>query len=407
MSAGERPRRSGWFNRIGSPSALIFVEPGSDGTRTVMLPGARLGARLRGPFARPSDLVEGLHGDTGIEAAFLRTDGSGTWLEVLAGWDRVLAFGARPTDADATDDLAPWQRPGWLRDATRTIDDALAGSGTTRSGPVRQTHQGSFNAILEVPTGSASLWFKALPAFFAHEPRIIRILARRHPERVPTILAEGDDWWIAAPFAPPRARPGDPYAALARLHQDGADLVAAAADAGVPRLDLEDLPAIIAQGATEPSVGLSSETAERLLDGVSPLRRLCAEAAALGFGDCLLHGDFHPGNRRWTERGWLFFDWTDSRIGWPFLDLAMADRFESDRAREAALHAYQSAWLRRMAPGRVARAAALARLLAPAGAAAGYLRIVAHTTGTMRREAAADAAFWLRRLLAAGTEPSA
>jgi Ser/Thr protein kinase RdoA (MazF antagonist) len=91
-------------------------------------------------------------------------------------------------------------------------------------------------------------------------------------------------------------------------------------------------------------VGRDAPAAERAVLG-RLLDNLPARFAALaecGLPDGLVHGDFHPGNVRWSRGTPVLLDWGDCGIGHPLLDLpAFLDRAGSDAGR------LRDRWLRR------------------------------------------------------------
>ena len=61
-----------------------------------------------------------------------------------------------------------------------------------------------------------------------------------------------------------------------------------------------------------------------------------AELATCGLDDGLVHGDFFPGNVRWTDDGPVLLDWGDCGVGHPLLDMtAFLDRAADDPRRLA------------------------------------------------------------------------
>ncbi len=60
---------------------------------------------------------------------------------------------------------------------------------------------------------------------------------------------------------------------------------------------------------------------------VERLPQAFADLDSCGLPDTFVHGDFHPGNVRWTSDGPVVLDWGDVGVGHPLLDLpAFLDR---------------------------------------------------------------------------------
>jgi aminoglycoside phosphotransferase (APT) family kinase protein len=81
-----------------------------------------------------------------------------------------------------------------------------------------------------------------------------------------------------------------------------------------------------------------------------------------GLPDVLVHGDAHPGNARIGVRTPVWFDWGDSRVGNPLLDLAVLER-EPARRQFLEQH-WLAAWARAVPGSDPGRAWELLRPLA-------------------------------------------
>jgi hypothetical protein len=369
----------------------------------VQVPPGLLGLQSGISLDRPSDFVERFADRLGIRAAVLRLQPTGgAELEMLPGQDRPKLADRRWTDWEPDPPLAArpdWQKPGWYVGATALVDEALARMGRRRSGPPRQPHDLPFDAVLEIPTERGSVWFKALPPIFGHEPAVVARLAGIAPRRVPEVLASGPSWWIARAFAREEGGAGaDAYAELAELQLASTALVGALGSEGCPLLDLN---ALVDRAADLPErADLLADAAVR--SGVAAqlgrLRSACEEIVSLSFPRCLVHGDFYPGNRRWTRHGWLFYDWTDSLISWPFLDLANGYRFEREFA--VGRSAFARVWKRVAGSLAVERALALSEMVGAAHQAASYMRIADGMAPAAKDEALNDLDYWARRFSA-------
>src|SRR5581483_10851651 len=109
-------------------------------------------------------------------------------------------------------------------------------------------------------------------------------------------------------------------------------------------------------------------TAEARLEAIS----------SAGLPDVLVHGDAHPGNARIDDAdsgssagGGIWFDWGDSRVGHPVLDMAVLLRPEI-RDRERLISHWLQGWRRRCPSSRPERAWQLVGPLAALGDAVVY-----------------------------------
>jgi hypothetical protein len=226
----------------------------------------------------------------------------------------------------------------------------------------------NLSSIWWLETAAGPVWLKEVPAFFAHEPAVLRYAAE-HGVAVPRLIA-ADHGAGAGPSATagaaPRARTGGARMLLA--HVDGEDmydcpfetLLAIAADIH----DLHrtaDPTALLAAGVPD---GRSQPLAERvrdvvarqetvspeLADLVAGLPERLAAVTACGLPDTLLHGDLYPGNVRADATHRWFLDWGDSFVGQPGFDvLRLAERL--DPPETAALFDAWAADWERTAPG--------------------------------------------------------
>jgi len=83
----------------------------------------------------------------------------------------------------------PWAQIGWFAQATAWIHTQLESLGIAATGPVKQLRTWERSCVLRVRTTVGELYFKAVPALFAHEPRLMKVLAESYPVQVPQILA--------------------------------------------------------------------------------------------------------------------------------------------------------------------------------------------------------------------------
>jgi len=117
---------------------------------------------------------------------------------------------------------------------------------------------------------------------------------------------------------------------------------------------------------------------ERRAPADRPLRELLETAGArvaaiddCGLPDVLVHGDAHPGNARVGADPPVWFDWGDSRVGNPVLDLGILERAPAADRAALATH-WLRAWQRAVPGSEPVRAWQLLRPLAALRTAAVY-----------------------------------
>ena len=260
----------------------------------------------------------------------------------------------------------PWYNPGWFRVAGGWIVGALEAAGLELASPIAQLRSWQRCSLFRASTSAGDAYFKAVPPQWGHEPALTAYLAGRFPALSPTVLASGVDqgYLLLADFGGrPLADVDDPeawtvaYAALGRMQRELADDVDVLSGLGVP-----------IQGPAEilPRIGLMLRDERRLRAGMEhglepgqvallhaaepDIIAACERLATGPIPLSLDHGDFWPGNIRWTDAGPLIFDWSDATITHPFFSLVMAAD-EIDGAlpahpdlRQRVIDAYLDVW---------------------------------------------------------------
>ncbi len=213
----------------------------------------------------------------------------------------------------------PWAEPGGP-----AADLAWVGSVVEVTGPPRQHRTWNLSAVWSIPTADGTVWLKCLPRFFSHE---IAVLEQLNDLPVPRLLAADRHRLLMA------ALPGaDGYEAdeaeqiamvttLVDIQARSIDRVDSLLEAGVP--DLRATPLIAELTDLVKRLAPTSEPLNLLLEELP--ERLDA-VAACGIPDTLVHGDPHGGNCRRDVDPPIWFDWGDSFIGNPLLDVAALHR---------------------------------------------------------------------------------
>ncbi|MFC7533679.1 phosphotransferase [Actinoplanes sp. GCM10030250] len=194
----------------------------------------------------------------------------------------------------------------------------------------RQQRTWNLSAIWRLDThdGTTAAWLKQVPAFFRHEPAVLRLVDAVVPGLVPYVLAAGDDGRTLLAHVPGEDQYGagpqrcdEIAAAFHPVQEHFAGRVDDLLAAGVPDRRLSVRPFV--------------DVAAPYLDGITGLAELIdglpgrfAEVAACGLPDTLLHGDLHGGNTIAGDGPPVIVDWGDSAVGNPAFDVL---RLSEDR----------------------------------------------------------------------------
>jgi hypothetical protein len=157
---------------------------------------------------------------------------------------------------------------------------------------------------------------------------------------------------------------------------------------------------LIADPITEKA--LNPQEFAELVSLVPQLKERCARVAEYNIAPALLHGDLNMGNMFQRGDEFVFFDWTDAAISFPFLDhflLYFPDEENADVVRWR--DAYLAAWQGDESPQRLVEAWELARPLCGLHHTISYLSIVKNVEPVTREELFHGLPDNLRRVLAA------
>ncbi len=218
------------------------------------------------------------------------------------------------------------RRLPWAEPAGPAADLAWVASQVEVTGPARQHRSWNLSAIWSIPTADGLVWLKTVPPFLGHEPVALRALTTERAVTPVLLAAEGHRLLLAD-------LPGDDGHGAAESEQvpmietlvgiqaTTVDRVDALVADGVPDLRSGPLAAELAALVDRRAPGRAA--LGRLVDGLG--KRL-DEAARWSPPDSLVHGDPHPGNARRHTEPPVWFDWGDSFVGNPLLDLAATHR---------------------------------------------------------------------------------
>lgn len=248
----------------------------------------------------------------------------GGTVSYLVEWD--------PTSSDNPPLLRPWggkltsdpHRHPWASVGGPAADLAWVASKVDIIGTPRQQRTWNLSAIWSIPTAVGTVWLKCVPPFFAHERAVLEYLA---DQPVPNLIAADGHRLLLADL------PGeDGYRAdereqvemvetLVAIQQRATERVPALLDAGVPDLRAEPLAEHLRQ--LVPRLAPENPALDRLVEELPERLTIATEC---GVPDTIVHGDPHGGNCRRGVTPPIWFDWGDSFIGNPLLDLAALHR---------------------------------------------------------------------------------
>ena len=240
----------------------------------------------------------------------------------------------------------PWAWPGGPAADLDWAVHAASAAGLEAAGPPSQHRTWNLSCIWSIPVrdspGSRGrLWLKCVPGFFAHEACVLRRLST---EAVPRLVAAQDHRLLLGDL------PGrDGFDATPDEAKQVIECLAGLQIGTVPLI-----PSLLADGVPEAAARLSSSKCRPSWPAGLRTTRSCASSPAVPESDLPKHnpagcrtswstvtptqgmpgpGSAHP----------LLFDWGDSRIGNPILDLAVLNRLHGP-ARDAQAGYWLRTW---------------------------------------------------------------
>ncbi len=341
------------------------------------------------------------------------------YLPLIEGALHELATGVVP------EQRPPWARTGWYQAAVEWMTAELIQAGWTPSGPVEPGRSWSLSYVMRMPAtkdGAVEpryFYFKTsldLP-LFVNEALVTKALAAFFPGQVPLPLAveAEQDWLLLEDFGPlighgaaleDRLEILRQYAEMQLKSTENIDylLSIGCCDRRVDWM-VDAIEQLFESPESEKAV-----TAEELLqlrDMVKPLQRMCRRLSEYGVPDGLIHGDLHganvAGKSGSAEPGKLiFFDWTDSAIGHPFLDMIVIFAEEDTAEREQMRDLYLSYWVDYEPLERLLEIWQIAEILAPVYHGISYVSILENVEEWGKNEMSWALPFWFKKILAQG-----
>lgn len=248
-----------------------------------------------------------------------------------------VRFGPSPFVLNDDPRRMPWACPGGPAADLEWADLVSGVTGT----PI-QHRAWNLSSIWEIPIREGRAWLKCVPPFFAHEADVIRQLGTINHETVSEVLASAGHRMLLRELPGRdgfRASLEEKRSIIDTLVEIQASTIGKEADllaAGVPDNRWPSLARRL-RGV----VGRKAPADPRLAALLEGLDTRAAEIDRCGLPPVLCHGDAHAGNARLGAVRPVWFDWGDSTVGHPLLDLAVLEPARPDEAEMLESH-----WLR-------------------------------------------------------------
>lgn len=239
----------------------------------------------------------------------------------------------------------PWEKPDWFDRAEIWIQNKLEAADLRAIAPIEIVKVWALAIILRVNTDRETIYFKASAPLFASETESTRILAQLYPENLPEVLATNSNRnWILM-----REIDGTLLENLsdisswqtalshwAKLQIDASQkrdflLGLGWLDLGLAEINRQIAHFLASSPAKVWGGGEFLDILElfKLLPLLQKVETVCQELSQLGIPNTLVHGDLSPRNiyirdiasATLRERGFVYFDWSDTCISHPFFDL--------------------------------------------------------------------------------------
>jgi len=247
----------------------------------------------------------------------------------------------------------PWEREGWLAQATEWIDAALAKTRRHRTEAVEVLHRRPWGIFARVPTDKGTAFFKApAPPFSGFEAAVTKALAGWRPDvTVPVLAVEPERGWFLSEEAGVTLRSASPgieqmqhwvklLPVYAGLQIEMAARVPQLIALGMFDRRLARLPQLYAE-LMQPNEnlrvglkpGLTPDEYRRLKAWRPQVAVWCQELAAFGLPETLTHEEVHDANVLVNGERYIFTDWSDSSVAHPFFTMVVTVRAAAYRLK--------------------------------------------------------------------------
>lgn len=287
------------------------------------------------------------------------------------------------SEADPTWKRLPWSSPAWLAKATQWMHATVESSGARVMGEPKQIRTWAISSVYRVETTAGTVYFKALPDFLGHEPRLTQYMLRQFPQNIPEVTAiePNEHWMLMKEMGGPEPQTKADWELVLRTliqiqnhcNANRHELLQfGVKDRPVAQLAtlLEPVIAELKQPEMRAFYEVTETEADLLAAQLRALPALCAQLAECGIPDTLMHGDLWAPNvimrDQFSVKAPIIYDWTDAAISHPFFDifcLLWAEKNEAKRREEKEAHI--NVWSELYPHKTVLRALDLAEQIAP------------------------------------------
>jgi hypothetical protein len=306
----------------------------------------------------------------------------------------------------------PWERCGWYTRAMSWIEDSLHRLGIQLTEPPEQVKWWSLSCVLRLATTQGNVYFKAnaKQPLFTPEHVFLTYMAKRFPERVPSVLAaESSEGWMLVADSGEKLGwdlPIEHRVELLRTFGDvqlqmvsrSAELLAL----GCPdRRPEKLLPLIEPLIQDELVIGrLTQEELSDLRRYLPAIIEMCERISTYAVPSTIVHGDLHMGNAARNKEGLItFFDWTDACVAHPFMDMIHIFHEKDPLIRAKLRDAYLDLWTGFESMERLQELWSLCEVVHAIYHTVSYQSILHHTEVRSRDELVGAPSFHLRNLL--------
>lgn len=291
---------------------------------------------------------------------------SGRWIERKTLVDLILtqpehkpiieAYLAEAESREIPEHRPPWARRRWFDIASTWIEEQIDRLGYTLTGPIEQFQSWSISCVLRAKTDAGFVYFKqaAKLPIFGDEPSVTAGLAELYPEHIPAPLAIDHErgWMLLKDFGKEMGNKVSSeiqnamFRTFAQIQIDAVkhvnDLLAVGClDRRLDKLSMH-LDSLLSD--TEMLSKLNEGEIKQLHDLAPRLKEMCNALVTYDVPQTLVHGDLHWWNVAYHDNNLIFFDWTDSCIAHPFLDMINIFGEESATKKQRWRDVYLASW---------------------------------------------------------------